>query len=309
MRKDWIIAALKFVAVLLIYFIPAWVIKKINASNENASLLSLPDIKTPGKEQYYFIGSSRTRRSVDDSLLNTKFRDAAFLNIGMDKGTFLFNKIIADKLLNDSDRKTLFIELSVINARLPQGYQQVVEDGNVLRSLIPMIKEGRINEARNIFWPVIEKVLLEKMRLGPSVKALFTSSTPQTALVGFFRTDSSSVVSPLFFQEKDTAYPGRKDILPVYAKMVDGLLQKASQANSRIIFVMPLACNSLEEKEVLLTVFNRIPVQNKLIYSEALLNQLHHPAFFSDKTHLNTSGSFLFTNYLADYIQGHGWLK
>jgi hypothetical protein len=309
MRNDWIIAFVKLLVVLLLFFIPILVVRNFAAAKRHSTTSLHHPGKHMAKERFYFIGSSRIRHAINDSLLNSRFSSIDFLNTGMDNCTFIFNKVLADKLLNTNGPKTLFIEISVINARLPVGHEFILKNKEIISSVTPLMKKAGINDIRKIFWPLIESLSLSRVRLGPGIKGLLKMTTVD-GQVGFLgSSDSTPKVSPWFFNEKDTALSGETEVHPLYGEIIHRLIGEAKQTGSKIIFIISPATRTASEKEVLTAVFNAIPRENKLLYDQDFLNKLNDKTLFRDEIHLNTAGSILFTNYLSEQAIRRNWIR
>ncbi len=309
MRKEGFIAFVKLLLVVLLLLGPIVVTRKIAAQKKNGTTLRSHRPGIMKKGQFYFIGSSRTRSGINDSMLNSRFNTTGFVNIGIDNGTFLFNKIVADKLMQDGGPKTLFIEVSVINARLPAGYRLLVGSKDIIDAVTPLMNNAAIHDIRKIFWPILERTSLSRIRLGPEIKTLLKEPAINGQL-GFLRSmNVASAFSPWFLSEKDMATMDERSAHLLYGQLINELLLKAKRSGSRLIFFVPPALKTEAEKAVLTAVFNAIPVENRLLYDQNFLNRLNNNTLFRDETHLNTAGSGVFTDYLAEQVARHNWIQ
>jgi hypothetical protein len=244
--------------------------------------------------------------SINDSLLNNRFANSRFVNTGMYGCTFLFNKILADKLLNSGGKKTLFIELSVFNARVPPSWRFVLNNSEVRRSVFPLMKKAGIDDIRHIFSPLLERITFSRARISPELRALLGPETIRKQIGYKESGEKGQEVSEWFTGENDM--PGKNiDIHPLYGQIINEIISQSKKTNSRIIFYMSPVFGSREEKETITAIFDMIPAENKFFYDQAFLDKLKHPEMFYNPTHMNSRGATLFTNYLAGKIQYHQW--
>lgn len=254
----------------------------------------------------FFIGSSRTRSSINDSMLNRKFNSNGFVNIGLDNSSFLFNKIVASRLLEQGGPKTIFVELAVLNARLPTGYQLLAGDDWVVKEMELLIQVSGIEDFRRIVWPVYEQASISRIRLGPAIKA-FRGQTLRTGPVGFLpAVDTAIEFSPQKPVSNDEAVA--LPVHPLYHHLVSDLLQKAKRTGSRVIFFISPALKTIQEKNTLVNVFSTLPPQHKLVYDPLFLEALYNNRYFKDHTHMNSAGAALFTRYIAEQMILQEWV-
>lgn len=292
---------------MVLFLLPILVVRRLVAKkNESHSVSFASKIDNA---EIYFIGSSRTRRAINDSMLNARFKNNNFVNIGMDNCTFLFNKVIADKLLDAGNVKTLFIELSVINSRLPAIYSQVATDKDIFGTIVPLINQGGINDFRKIFWPILEQVSLSKARLGPAIRKFLPEQTVDGKLGFAGAYDTTKTISEHYLTEADLVKGYGKKIHPLYLQLVTELIAKAKLTGANIVFFISPAIKTEAEKEVLLSMYNLVPPEHRLVYEQSFLNKIHQRGFFMDETHFNTQGSFLFTEYLQLMATRHNWIR
>jgi hypothetical protein len=309
MRNEGIIALTKLLVVGLLFSGSILIVRKIAAEKRRTAAHQGRAHKILEKGKTYFIGSSRTRCSIDDSLLNSRFSGAGFVNIGIDNGTFIFNKIVADKIMQNGQPEVLFIELSVINARLPSAYRLLTNGNDIIKALTPLMKGATIDDTRKIFWPMVERAFLSQTRLGPEIKSIFGGSAINGRL-GFSHSAIITAKSPSVIPAKLLA--DKQDapaVHPLYGQIINELTLKAQQTGTRLVFFIPPAMKTTEEKEVLTAVFNSIPRENKVLYDQEFLAGLNDKALFKDEIHLNTTGSQVYTNYLADQAVQNNWIK
>jgi hypothetical protein len=261
MIKDWVIASLKLLIVISLFFAPSAIIKRISPVNKIMSDI-FPGNDDPARRRYYFLGSSRTMFSINDSVLNSRYTNSRFVNTGMYGCTFLFNKILADKLLNSGGKKTLFIELSVINARVPPSWRFVLNNSEVRRSVFPLMKKAGMDDIRHIFSPFLERITFSRARISPEIREILDPVTIRKQIGYKESREKGEDVSRWFAGNIDI--PGKRiNIHPLYSQIMNEIISKSKQTNSRILFYLSPVFGSRDEKETLTAIFDMIPAENK----------------------------------------------
>jgi hypothetical protein len=262
----------------------------------------------PKKEKirsFYFTGTSRMKCAINDSLLNKSLSNCQFFNAGLGYGTFISNAVLANKLMSSVDSPVIFIELSVANGRMPYTFSLVSDPANTVSSLAPFIKETTLEDVYHIYGPFTESYFIDYINLKPYLK-LFSGNYVLTDFFGQLKKYDSLQYDPQsFLTEEDLTITDamNADVPSTYHYIIQQILTKAEQTNSRIVFSLPVCISDPEEKKRLLAVYSTIPEKNKLHYSSAFLKEINKPGHLADAMHLNVKGADIYTNYIKQVIQ------
>ncbi|MFY7840888.1 MAG: SGNH/GDSL hydrolase family protein [Lacibacter sp.] len=306
MQKQLTISLAKLLLYLFFTAAIIFTVKKITLSglkqNDLFSKLYQPGIKA---ERYvYFLGTSRTKCAINDSLLNSNSTPYRFFNSGFGYGTFISNIVLANKLMNQIDSAVIFIELSVANGRMPYTFSLVSDPSNTFASMWPVLQKTSFKDVYHVYGPFFENYFIDYINLKPYLK-LYRSKYELTDFFGQTKKYVSLQNNPgTFLLQEDLNNTLKKpaEIPSSYRIMIAQLLAKAENANTHIVFTLPVCMNSAEEKERVLAVYNSLPKKNKLVYSNAFLQQINNPNYLSDDIHLNVKGADVYTNYMKETL-------
>lgn len=258
----------------------------------------------PTKKNAYFIGSSRTRNSVNDSLLNAQFPQINFLNAGMGYGTFLSSTIIANKIMQRAPGSIIFVELSLANSRIPKRFSLIASPAETLSNIWHCAYDAPISDWHKVYIPFIENYVYGFLYLKPHVKLL----SGQASLNNYFgwtkRMETMNHVPTTFIHAKDFEDSGMSvnKIPTVYYRMIHQLLRKANATKSTVLFYLPICMDKDFERNRVLAVFNTIPKTNTMVYTNTFLSEICTSQNVADSIHLNVRGANIFTNNILDFI-------
>lgn len=255
---------------------------------------------------FYFIGSSRTRCAVNDSLLNKSFTRFRFINTGLGYGTFISNAVLANKLMKSIDSAVIFIELSVANGRMPYTFSLVADPLHTISAIWPLVKTTTLEDMYHIYGPFAENYLIDYINPKPYMK-LSAGNYRLTDFFGQMKKYESlpyHPVSVLTAEDFKTIQTVQADVPVIYHTILKQLLETATQTNSRIVFLLPVCISNGEEKNRLLAIYKIIPENNKLYYNTSFLKTINNPLYLADDMHLNVKGADIYTNYLKEIIAG-----
>ncbi|HYC39483.1 MAG TPA: hypothetical protein VEB63_03270 [Chitinophagaceae bacterium] len=294
----------KSIAALLLVALPTLLLKKFTyVSPDGVNQLAAQHDST---EVCYFLGSSRTRSNINDSLMNQLAGAYRFRNLGLNAGTMLFNKVFAEKLFRFPGKKLLLVELSVINARVPENYGHFFSDREVLNSLKPLMRDAKLRDTRHIFWPLFDRMLMKKIPLRDDVKELLRLGKPAYKEIGYEPQNGDMRDSSLCFL--NTKKQLSEAIHPLYEKLTSELIRAADKSGNRIVFFLSPAFLSQRERAVLTEAYLRLPADNRVHFRSDFLTEMQDGSLYSDRSHLNRTGSSRFSIYLYSEIVRRGWL-
>lgn len=257
------------------------------------------------KKKVYFIGTSRTMRAVNDSMLNALMPQLHFVNAGMGYGTFNGTAIIAQKIMEQAPASTLFIELTLANGRTPDHFSMIADAGTTFTALQNRAQHASFTELRNIHLPFAENYIYDYIYLKPYLKLLTGNASASDYFGRVKRYETLTQQTNTFLSSTDLHQLHEPcDTIPdIYTQIIKQLLQTAAATHSEIIFYLPVCMDMQVEKNRLLCVYNSLPQQNRLPYSTAFLSEISKPQNLADGIHFNVNGAAIFTNYLYEFIK------
>lgn len=85
------------------------------------------------------------------------------------------------------------------------------------------------------------------------------------------------------------------DFQKSYLEMISELTERGIRKRITVKFVLPVTIEKASERAQTLSIYNHIPVADKLVYSKAFLQKIHNAAYLGDANHLNSKGADLNT--------------
>ena len=253
----------------------------------------------------YIIGTSRTMHGVNDSLLNAKFPQAKFLNAGMGYGTLISSAVIAGKIMERIPGSVLFIELSLANGRTPNYFTMMAEPTVTIPKLWKWAQDAGVNELHRVYIPFAENYVYDYIYLKPYLKLAAGKSSLQDYYGRIKRYESLQYDPGTFLKSSDLKNSTASCINQprIYNRIISQLLQQATATNCQIFFFLPICMDMNYEKNRLICVFNQIPEQYKIRYTEQYLTAISKPEYLADGIHFNVQGAEVFTQNLIDFIR------
>lgn len=309
MKSKWVTGIGKLGFTLLFFYTTSTLIK--NASDLQKKKLNHKNIIAKNNDQQrncYFVGSSRTSTMFNDSMMNALLPEVNFVNAGIPGSTFLFNKLLVEKIFEQPGNKTVFVELSVVNARQPNFAEILFTGTDMVKANAPLWKNFSVNRLLFIAGPACEKYLLKQFMVNSELIAIAKPSAfgplwgfnpPKTV------TKKRSPWGVYSRQEVKPFEPAGSFLFQLVKEMIDSSAKK----NTSIIFYLPPAMKTKQELALLSEVYEQIPVGNKLLYTNSFIGEIQKPKYFSDLTHLNDTGAVLFTKYTLQEALRNGWFK
>ncbi len=295
---------LAFFTVLMatvIVAVKTMVLKKLQVNNVFTAVYKP---KQTGTTNIYFIGTSRTKCAIDDSLLNNDLPQVQCFNAGLGYGTFISNAVLAQKIMRTVQHATVIIELSVANGRMPDHFSLLCDPATTATAMWPLVQTTTLKELYHVYGPFTETYLTDYINPKPYMK-LYTGSYQLKQLFGQQKKHDSLNYNPgTFLTAANIASAATAATLPdVYHTILQRLLSTAKQTNSQVLFVLPLTISDPAEKKRLLNLYNNISAAHQLRYSDSFLRSINNPAYLADAIHLNATGAVVYTNYVKEWIE------
>lgn len=307
MQKQLIISLGKLTLFIVLLTMIIFAVKSfvLSGLQEKDMFSTLFQPKKAAQRNIYFTGTSRTRCAINDSLLNNSNSKYLFYNGGLGYGTFISNVAFANKLMQRIDSPVIFIELSIVNGRMPYTFSLVSDPLNTLSTMWPMVRATNLNDMYHIYGPFAEQYFIDYINLKPYLK-LYKNNYIPVDFFGQLKKYNSLQYDPgSFLSEEEIKNAGmEKAVVPEsYKTIIKELLAKAKQTNSQIFFALPVCISNPEEKKRLLDIYSTIPEKNRLLYSSQFLKEINNSAYLADEMHLNVKGADIYTNYIKEQIE------
>ncbi len=255
----------------------------------------------------YIIGSSRIRESFDEKLMMRKITGKTFHNMGINALPMNYGLLLANKIISTSKNNIIFIEVSRFKPyKSPRCYDifNYSDFNKGLISYYNSINKTSYYEFKTFITDIGEFAfnffsLNEEFNIinDPS---LGITNLANSRIEKSYSGDSSNIVylNALDIESINKNEKFNKTSHIEILKTIANGLEK----NTKIIFLLPIAFTSSEEKKELLPLFNSIPEKNKMIYTEKFLTEICQTKNLCDNVHFNINGSFIFSNELTKEI-------
>lgn len=272
----------------LLFLLPLCIVIGINIYYLNQNQINKFD-----KHATYFIGSSRVQRGIDPQLLNDNKEENKIYNFGISSSTFFHNIILAKHLIIKHKAKELFIELSPII----HSYHPAPESLNMgITSMTAAIKYLSING----YIEYVESYLFTRLSLKTTLKKLIQYNGDSLDKIGYRFNDKNKYYTTDSFLKIEDLEMKTDDDLSEYFDLILQLTQLAKKQNTKIRFFLPLTFQRKQEREIVSTIFNRLPNEQKVKYTEDFLNSISNADNLYDKNHFNNKGAKIMTTYFKN---------
>jgi hypothetical protein len=248
---------------------------------------------------YYFVGSSRTQRGVNNQILNQAIPSIKCYNLGMGAMTLNYSEQVVLQLMESSQKKVIFMELSKIQPSPPIGFQYFcgykgLQIG-VARGIqhLMLQKPSKIISDMNNFLFCILSIKQDIVAfLSPQHLKLYEGHIESNVS---YKGDDQIFVTSHHIPQQKPAF--------IYQNIIHHLLKKAEKSNTTLLFYLPITLGSVEEKNEILPVFHQLNKAHKIIYPQKLMDKITHSRYLSDPNHFNKEGAKIFSEYLVEVIQ------
>lgn len=265
-----------------------------------------------GTQNCYFIGSSRIRRSINPKILKDELPDVNFYNWGGSGFAFNNNLIMVEKLSQSQNNNIMFVEMSRVKFFRSIQYLYMYTFDDVcfeLKMYFNNAPFSTIEDQINILND-IKSFILTIFSISKDVNLVIDPKS--------FKKSYGFIADTAVFHGSEYYYLRSVDLLEKsksaglknsYKELIINTIKDVEGKNGRIVFLLPLQFTDSNEKELLLTIFNSIPDQNKLKYSRSFLNKIMNSEYLLDATHLNSKGAELYTHELLGEVKKQLLLK
>lgn len=266
----------KIIVFLLPVFCLIWIIKYFSNQDESE--------KFPN-DGIYFIGSSRVQQGIDPQLLNTSIKGDSVYNIGISGATFIHNINLAKHLILNCNAKKLFIELSPII----YSFHPVHESLN--------INTFKINEIYNLDY--IELYLFSKLNLRHYLKNKLAPKQTSKEYGYVFSDQNNYHKTNSFLKIQDLDKKWNSDVSE-YFDIISNLNKIAINHNTKIYFFLPVTFKRERERAIVSTIYQLLPNNQKVIYTEHFINSIHNTNYLADENHFNYKGAKIMSSYFKE---------
>lgn len=285
-----------FVVILFIIGVKIVINSKINPANELKKQINFANKSS----KIYFIGTSRVRKSINTNQLKKSFRLNEIYNLGLASSSFLYNYLLAKKLIEISPpQSTIFIELCTSQPTPPSFYKYFYTDTDCINLL-------KLHFTLSDNFEKLDNILFYFLSIKETIRVLFDLNLAPKPGIGY---DSDSKVfigsnkTMITFQEILKANHELNSIQLKYLHIIEGLISDGKRKNINIVFFVPTTFKNVKEKKVVLPIFNKIPSENRWFYTSLFLSKMRKMSYLSDENHLNKYGAKIYTEELIKIIK------
>lgn len=259
----------------------------------------------------YFIGSSRTKSSVNDEIINSKLKSPwEVINLGVASSTITQHYLLAEFLAGKKGEKIFYIELSGFRREhssnvavshflmnLPAGtsdyyasVDSIVGSGNDLSASFQQIQRAVFNRFK-----VAQVSLKALLGVYPKCQEHFGYKP----LGQLRKSDAGPLLTPFHFGQYSKTVPSFE--IESYISAFRNLENRFR--NLKIYFVLPFTSYRSQEREAMIPSYLKLPDNAKVVYPAYLYRQLSNSSVLADNNHLNSKGAEFYTAFLIDYLQ------
>ncbi len=257
------------------------------------------------KSTLYFVGSSRTKYGINDTLIERRLKNIKVVNAGVLSANFLSSTMLALEILSMDSNSTLCIELGVVNGKAPTQISMLVETRYLHSTFESNLQESSLEDLYKIYFPYYEAYFFDFFSIKPYLSYLLSNESI-SSLTQFGVHNKNLNLLPYHSIKcgdlnKDYAKPSHDFI--IYENLIKLILEKSKISNAKVYFYLPPHTTSDEQKERLIQLFKLIPIENRINFNCEFLAALRNPMLMADEGHLNVKGasfySFFFANFFA----------
>ena len=249
----------------------------------------------------YFVGSSRVQRGLDPAMIG-----ANAYNLGVAGSTFLSNALISFKLMESSQPKILFFELSMLTASVPvELLSHEGELGLQIRETVAdLFPQLSLREQAMLRWGMLNRKLTEHLFIDEEIRDRVRNVAAHSdGLFGYqpaVINECDTIASMLSMD--DLRRPVDPEVYRLYQGPVERLQARALASNSRLIFLLPLTVGSAAEKQAVLAIYRALLAEDKLVMTEQFFASIRHPEYLMNANHLNARGAAVYSAWLAEQV-------
>lgn len=285
-----------FVVILFSIGFKTVVNSKINTADELKKQIDFENKSS----KIYFIGTSRVQRSVNTSQLQKALQMKGVYNLGLSSSSFLFNYLLAKKLIEISPPKsTIFIELCGSQPTPPVSYEYFFSETDCINLLkLYFTLNGNIEK--------IDVIIFHFLSLKKSIKTLFESNLSLKSEIGYisdsriFKGSNKAVIT---LQEVVNVNTQLNAVQHKYLGIIEELINEGKRKDINIVFFVPTTFKNKKEETFALPIFNKILPENRWFYTPLFLSEIKKTSYLSNENHLNKYGAKIYTEELIKKIK------
>ncbi len=256
------------------------------------------------KRTLYFVGSSRTKYGINDTLIEKRLKNIKVVNAGVLSANFLSSTMLALEILSMDSNSTLCIELGVVNGKAPSQISMLVETRYLHSTFESNLQESSLEDLYKIYSPYYEAYFFDFFSIKPYLSYLLSNESI-SSLTQFGVHNKNLNLLPFHSIKcgdlnKDYAKPSHNFF--IYKNLIKLIIEKSKLLNCRVYFYLPPHTASPEEKERLIEVFKLIPIENRIIFNCEFLAALRNPEWMADEEHLNVKGASFYSSFFGNFF-------
>ncbi len=255
----------------------------------------------------FFVGSSRVKYGVNDSLLETLLHFNVH-NCAFSNSTFFSNVVITAGVIKQGGNKIIITELSPLIPDIPMGSSEFMQVMGIykLNTIHQLIQADGILKNRQAYIKLLNQYLVNTVTLENELKFLFEADLKNQVLTGF----RYKSVDHNGYKQTDSYLKITDFIPPLYThpqarlhlKFINYLANLAQQHHTKLYFAMPVLYRDQAERALVRSVFHSLPDSLKITYSPDLIEQVTNATYLYDIMHFNKRGADKFSELLAPVI-------
>lgn len=269
------------------------------------------DLKKRMKDSsYFFIGSSRVKRSIDPKEVKKIFKNRGIINLGINSSVFISNCLLTESIMKIHNG-VFFIELSPALFKLSNGIVMLSNEINIdIENSAKQLfqKESSYDgylHLLKIYKNKLSSELAYELDYKRKIRSLFFDDTEFRELPGFISIEVAnninSISSFLTYNELVTLKKTKVN-LDNYKIYINHLMDLSVKYKSKIVFFLPLTYKKKEERDIVIPLYQMLPDSMKIKYSEKFLNEITNSDYLQDIIHLNSNGAKVYSQWLGKYL-------
>lgn len=250
-----------------------------------------------------FVGSSRTNRGINPSVISSLIQTHRFLNLGISGSTFFSNYVITNYLIEQTSCEVIIFELSPIISNSPDFVHRLTNSLDIdLYSYSTDINGDDHGSNFRFKVETLNDIISKKIFIKQKVKHLLNVKSNDE--FGYRQESENRIkTNASILKPQDLAVTSSAYDLSMYLQGIAQLIKKANSKNRSIRFMLPLTFRKETEKDIIIPLFHQIPDSLKVLYDERILEAVNRPELLLDANHFNSKGAKILTHEIARLIQ------
>jgi len=293
--------------IILFLTVTGFCVTLLKQFSSNSATVERFDLEMRGfnEQSVVFVGSSRTRNSVNPKLLNHKSESYNFHNLGISGTSMVSHYVLSKYIIEHSEVNTVVVEMALILPDLPGSLESIMThlDEPVIPSLWKLSNSDRILDFRFLM-ASYNSWLFNRMSLYDEVKNLVSPSSPEKLNRMGFIVDQKKgqEVQNTFigWDEINADLSGTKKVkqASTYQYMARDLIRVAEESETCVLFLLPSNYRKSVEKATLLWWYHEIPSEFRFPLDAELVNKMNRSDYQIDDIHMSFEGSRVYSEEL-----------